>query len=194
MLRFSAILFAGCASGTSFSGVYLLSLSYSNATPVTNSAQLNQNLTGVFAGIVNGTVLEVRTGYLGLCISQPSGIWVCSNNAMALAKQIKSAGGSDPLNLVWMSAKFKDEAFFQGFMLVFHFSSSKVHFRTNTRNSAVLSPSQLSPLLYFSSQPFLVGARKPMQTDPNDRSNHFLRGLFLRLLFRSFPCLPCFFF
>ncbi|TVY55454.1 hypothetical protein LCER1_G003618, partial [Lachnellula cervina] len=59
----------------------------------------------------------------GLCISQSTGIWLCSSSATTLANLLKSqtVGASlfegsvgDPLNLIWIAGKFKEEIIFDG--------------------------------------------------------------------------------
>jgi len=60
---------------------------------------------------------------MGLCISQNTGIWLCSSSATTLANLLKSqtVGASlfegsvgDPLNLIWIAGKFKEEIVFDG--------------------------------------------------------------------------------
>ena len=65
-----------------------------------------------------GDSLEVRVGYMGLCIKETSGLWVCSKSANALANTIretKSTAG-DPLNLIWLANNYKSQVFFSGLM------------------------------------------------------------------------------
>ena len=86
--------------------LYLVSLSYQQGTPLNSSSQVNPNLTATFNNLVNGTSLEVRTGYFGLCVTYAGGIWVCSSDSVGLARQFQPF--QDPLNLIWVSQKFKD--------------------------------------------------------------------------------------
>ncbi|TVY82200.1 hypothetical protein LSUE1_G007803, partial [Lachnellula suecica] len=126
-----SILLAGCTSSNSLTNVYLLSVSYLNATtplPKVDAAQVNSNISNIFADITgagtrNVTSLEVRAGYMGMCISQTTGIWLCSSSATTLANLLKSqtasaasvqGGGEDPLNLIWIAGKFRDEIVFDG--------------------------------------------------------------------------------
>lgn len=60
---------------------------------------------------------------MGLCISQTAGTWLCSSSATTLANLLKSQTvgssliegvGGDPLNLIWIAGKFKDEIVFDG--------------------------------------------------------------------------------
>jgi hypothetical protein len=129
--RDAAILLAGCTS-SGLSNVYLLSLSYQNAsTPPTHidTSQVNPDISRSFASLAgagNNTYLEVRAGYMGMCISQASGIWTCSSSADVLANIVKgaaSSGGStaegksvDPLNLIWIAKTFQQEIVFDGLM------------------------------------------------------------------------------
>ncbi|PGH07631.1 hypothetical protein GX51_01640 [Blastomyces parvus] len=122
---FSAVLVAGC-SNSALANVYLISLSY--ATNITSSplqadhpAKLNPNMPGVFANLTTGvrdnvSSFEIRTGYLGHCMKQNSGLWVCARNVEPLANVIRDQKTSniDPLNLVYMSKTFKDRMAFSG--------------------------------------------------------------------------------
>lgn len=59
---------------------------------------------------------------MGLCITQSDGIWLCSSSATALANLIRgqnlglSGVGGDPLNLIWIAGKFRNEIVFNGLM------------------------------------------------------------------------------
>lgn len=61
---------------------------------------------------------------MGLCLSQNIGIWICSGSATTLANLVKSQnipvslsqGGGDPLNLIWIAGKFRDEIVFDGLL------------------------------------------------------------------------------
>lgn len=126
IILFSIIL-AGCTS-TSLTNVYLLSLSYLNATDhsKTDYAQVNANTSTLFrnlTGASDGLRLEVRAGYMGLCISQVAGTWLCSSSTTSLANLLKTqsnilggggVGQGDPLNLIWIAGKFRDEIVFNG--------------------------------------------------------------------------------
>ncbi|TVY27973.1 hypothetical protein LHYA1_G003510 [Lachnellula hyalina] len=100
------ILLAGCTSSNSLTNVYLLSVSYLNTTTLTaDPAQVNSNISNTFSGL---------TG---------AGIWLCSSSATTLANLLKSqtVGASlfegsvgDPLNLIWIAGKFKEEIVFDG--------------------------------------------------------------------------------
>ncbi|KLJ07587.1 hypothetical protein EMPG_16945 [Blastomyces silverae] len=76
---------------------------------------------GIFANLTAGvrnnvTSFEIRTGYLGHCMKQNSGLWVCARNIEPLANVIRDQKTSniDPLNLVYMSKTFKDRMIFSG--------------------------------------------------------------------------------
>jgi len=125
----AAIVLAGCTS-TSLADVYLLSLSYTNSSNLSkvDPAQINANASSVFRNLTvadNGTFLEVRVGYMGLCISQTVGAWLCSGSATSLANLLKTqssvlsggeVGQGDPLNLIWIASKFKEDIIFSGLM------------------------------------------------------------------------------
>jgi hypothetical protein len=114
-LPFAALVLAGCTSSTSsILNLYLVSLSYQQVTPLNSSSQVNPNLTATFNNLVNGTSLEVRTGYFGLCVSYAGGIWICSSDSAGLSRQFQPY--QDPLNLIWASQKFKDSIVFSGLM------------------------------------------------------------------------------
>lgn len=60
---------------------------------------------------------------MSLCISQSTGMWLCSSSATTLANILKSQAtatslvegdSGDPLNLIWIAGKFKDEIVFDG--------------------------------------------------------------------------------
>lgn len=67
-----------------------------------------------FTGLVNGSSLEVRAGYFGLCVRYADRIWVCSSNSAGLAKQLQPY--QDPLNLIWAQARFREGIIFSGLM------------------------------------------------------------------------------
>ncbi|KAG4429143.1 hypothetical protein IFR05_015372 [Cadophora sp. M221] len=121
-----SIVVAGCTTSNNLQNVYVLSLSYvSNPkTPTASSpVQLNPDVTTTFATIAaTHSALEVRVGYLGICISQVHSQWMCSNNALTLSNLIKLYGGvesgeQDPLNLIWIAGRFKDEMLYSGLLL-----------------------------------------------------------------------------
>ena len=116
-LEFLALVVAGCtSSSSSILNLYLISLSYQQGTPIKSSSQVNPNLTATFNNLVNGTLLEVRTGYFGLCVTHAGGIWMCSSDSVGLARQFQLF--EDPLNLISASQKFKDGIVFSGLMYV----------------------------------------------------------------------------
>ncbi len=94
--------------------IYLTSLSYSSIPNPTSSAEVNSNLTATFVTLVNGAALQVRASYFGLCVAGPDGFWVCSSDASGLARQFQPQ--QDPLDLISISAKFKDGVVFSGLM------------------------------------------------------------------------------
>lgn len=69
----------------------------------------------------NVTILEVRAGFMGLCLTQSDGTRFCSSSAAALASMVKDEGRNetdtaDPLNLIWIANNFKDKIVFNGLM------------------------------------------------------------------------------
>ncbi|QVM05430.1 hypothetical protein D8B26_000141 [Coccidioides posadasii str. Silveira] len=124
---FASILVAGCTS-TDLSNVYLLSLSYNtvgnNGTSYLDPTQVNENMASTISHVVGTNAsypsLEVRTGYLGMCLKQATDLWICARSAEALASLVKSRAGNsshnDPLNLIWTAKTFKDKLVFNGFI------------------------------------------------------------------------------
>lgn len=109
---------SACTSSTTVSlSLYLTALAYQ---PVSNSIsleQVNPDLVTTFAALVNGSSLEVRAGYFGLCVRYEGGIWVCSSDSAGLARQFQPY--QDPLNLIWTQARFREGIVFSGLMYVF---------------------------------------------------------------------------
>jgi hypothetical protein len=76
----------------------------------------------------NGTTLEVRAGYKGICVTQSNSGRICSSNIKALANLIKAEKSSvsngntsteiipDPLNLIMIANEFKDKIVFDGLL------------------------------------------------------------------------------
>ncbi|KAK2746814.1 hypothetical protein FQN57_002856 [Myotisia sp. PD_48] len=124
---FLSVLVAGC-TGADVSSIYLLSLSYTNNDTSTRSfhdqTQINPDASTTITGLAsrNSTApplnLEIRTGYLGMCLKQSSGLWVCARNVESLSTLLKDRQGSpsdlDPLNLIWTAKIFKDQLVFSG--------------------------------------------------------------------------------
>jgi len=113
---FFSILLAGCTS-SSMSNVYLMSLSYSNSTvPMTSMdpVQVTPNVSNTFANLTSSNAtLQVRVGYMAMCLQVPSREWTCSKNAETLANVVRgfnlaSGGNNDPLNLIWIANNFKE--------------------------------------------------------------------------------------
>lgn len=115
------------------SGVYLMSLRYNAQNySITNGAgQVNTLISHAVQNVTqtgNGTTLEVRAGYRGLCVGQNSEDRICSSSAKALANMIgarhsaiKFGNGSlettpDPLNLIMVAEEFRQKIVFDGLM------------------------------------------------------------------------------
>jgi hypothetical protein len=106
--------------------VYLLSLSYTNDTSPTShydSSQVNPNISSTFATLASSSSsssssLEIRVGYLGFCMPDSTGNWVCSRHASNLAKIINDSKPimDDPLNLIWIANNFQSRIVFDGLM------------------------------------------------------------------------------
>jgi len=117
----AAILLAGCTN-TGLSNVYLLSLSYKENHPGSaknRPLQVNPGISQVFTDLVNATTsLEVRAGYMGMCMRESMGLWACSTNANTLANSIRELKGTagDPLNLIWIANNFRSQMVFNGLL------------------------------------------------------------------------------
>ncbi|KAJ5664658.1 hypothetical protein N7462_011471 [Penicillium macrosclerotiorum] len=120
-----AILLAGCTSSNLMSNIYLLSLQYTSNFPTASvSGQVSTAIMQAIHSISqtgNGTSLEVRAGYMGLCVMQSDSERICSSSARALANLIKaekstiSQGNTsteftpDPLNLIMIANDFREK-------------------------------------------------------------------------------------
>ena len=122
-----AILIAGCSSGN-LSSVYLLSLEYKDTSSLALSASTIVS-TEIAHAVQNVThsgdepTLQVRAGYMGLCIMLNAGEWICSTNAKSLTNIVKLSsratnGTRDPLNLIYIANSFKEDIVFDGLLLV----------------------------------------------------------------------------
>ena len=115
LINHTAVVLSACtSSSTAPLGLYLTYLSYQPVHHSTSPAQLNPDLVTTFATLVNGSSLEVRAGYFGLCARYESGIWLCSSDSVGLARQFQSY--QDPLNLIWIQASFRGGIVFGGLM------------------------------------------------------------------------------
>jgi hypothetical protein len=95
--------------------VYILGLSYTNSTP-SNLSPAHQNLSEIFNNYKGGSQLEVRIGYFGMCVRQRGIVWLCSADANGLAEQVGPQ--NDPLNLIGVAVKFKDDVIFSGVLFM----------------------------------------------------------------------------
>ncbi|KAL2063544.1 hypothetical protein VTL71DRAFT_5349 [Oculimacula yallundae] len=119
----TSIVVAGCTT-PSLANVYLLSLRYLNSSTSTTSSthpeQLNPNISATFHNISDHPSLEVRAGYLGLCVRQNSEKWHCSRSAPSLVEIVELSRGSkdDPLNLLWIASNFRSQVVFVGLIFI----------------------------------------------------------------------------
>ena len=114
MWRFSALVQAGCAPPAGITSIYLTSVKYESRTSSYLPEADDRNLTATFSAIVNGSSLEVRTGFWGICVRDGPGKWQCGNDISDFARMNQPL--DDPLNLIALSAHFKDGIFFSGFL------------------------------------------------------------------------------
>ena len=111
----TALVLSGCtSSSTAQLGLYLTYLSYQSTQHSTSPVQVNPDLATTFTTLVNGSSLEVRAGYFGLCVRYENGIWLCSSDSAGLAREFQPY--QDPLNLIWVQARFKEGIVFSGLM------------------------------------------------------------------------------
>jgi hypothetical protein len=160
----TGVLVAGCTSH-GLSGMFLFSLSYASPSPVhePSSLEVNSNASSVLAGLNDvGATLEVRAGYLGMCVSSEAG-WVCSRSSEQLARIFQQAevdGPRDPLNLIYIADTFKREMAFVGLLCVL---SAQRHTDPNADladpSCVALSLLSLAALPLFSSPRFLAGLK-----------------------------------
>lgn len=89
--------------------VYLASLSYRNSSALNSPAQLNPSFFAIVSGISAQAQIEVRVGFFGLCVAAEHTDWHCDGNTSILAQKLDKT--SDPLNLLWIASRFKDQVF-----------------------------------------------------------------------------------
>lgn len=133
-----AILLAGCTSSNGLSNVYLLSLHYNDINTIgrANPAQVSTTIQQAVLNVSragNHSRLEVRAGYMGLCVTQGGDDHICSSSAKALASILKtektnnevgnaSLGNAtleytpDPLNLILIASDFREKIVFDGLL------------------------------------------------------------------------------
>ncbi|KAJ5375575.1 hypothetical protein N7517_007581 [Penicillium concentricum] len=127
-----SILLAGCSSN-SLSNIYLLSLEYTaKDSPLSTAAgQVSSGIAHAIHNVLqtgNGTTLEVRAGYMGICVTQSHTGRICSTNAQVLAnlfqaqKHVKNGTSTeivpDPLNLIMIANEFKEKIVFDGLIYI----------------------------------------------------------------------------
>lgn len=110
------------------SNVYLASFSYANDSSPTShydSDQVNPSIFSTFENLIsaNGTTistLEIRVGYLGFCMPDFAGNWICSRDASSFVEIINSTESTsgDPLNILWIAKNFQTQIIFSGLLYV----------------------------------------------------------------------------
>lgn len=115
LTNYTALVLSACtSSSTTPLGLYLTHLSYQTIPQSNSPVQVNPDLVTTFTALVNGSSLEVRAGYFGLCVRYQSGVWLCSSDSAGLARECQPY--QDPLNLIWVQARFKEGIIFSGLM------------------------------------------------------------------------------
>ncbi|KAH6889255.1 Ca2+ regulator and membrane fusion protein Fig1-domain-containing protein [Thelonectria olida] len=114
-----SLLLAACTSSNSFlRGIYILSFSYRTASQTSSGA--NDTISAVFNDQRNETtnIVEVRVGYFGICVMTNMGSWICDTQSSNLARAVRAANQSDPLNLLWIGNRFQSEAITTAFVFI----------------------------------------------------------------------------
>ncbi|KAL4894527.1 Ca2+ regulator and membrane fusion protein Fig1-domain-containing protein [Aspergillus ambiguus] len=123
---FLSILLAGCTSSNGLSNVYLVSLRYRNTSasaevdPEIVNPSIAEKIYGVMRPL-NDKIIEVRAGYMGLCLTRSDHSRLCSSSAAALASMARADGNNgtaDPLNLIWIAKNFKETIVFDGLIFI----------------------------------------------------------------------------
>ncbi|KAF2714790.1 hypothetical protein K504DRAFT_478161 [Pleomassaria siparia CBS 279.74] len=109
-----SILLAGCSSYSTMTNIYIMGLTYSNSTSSGLNA-IETSLSEALNGFKGSSQLEVRTGYFGMCVRQRGILWLCSSDTNGLVQQIGPE--NDPLNLIGVAAKFRDDVLFSGLFI-----------------------------------------------------------------------------
>lgn len=110
----TAILMAGCGSSSIAQRVYLVQLEYvSLRDPAKVPVGAWENITLPAYEAVKDTRLAVRTGYFGLCATTDYAEWKCRKSVSRL---VNSNQLVDPLGIISMAEKLKDDVVFPGFL------------------------------------------------------------------------------
>ncbi|KAJ5201241.1 Mg2+ transporter protein CorA-like/Zinc transport protein ZntB [Penicillium cf. viridicatum] len=133
-IRRITILLAGCSSSNSLSNIYLLSLEYTatESSFSTTPGQVNSAIAHAIHNVSqtgNGTTLQVRAGYTGICVTQSHTGRICSNDVKVLAnlfqtqRSVNNGNMSteivpDPLNLIMIANEFKEKIVFNGLIYI----------------------------------------------------------------------------
>ncbi|KAH7303199.1 Ca2+ regulator and membrane fusion protein Fig1-domain-containing protein [Stachybotrys elegans] len=116
-----SILIAGCTS-ESLSDIYLMSLSYANHVQSPDSPESLRNASFAISDLAaNHTPLEVRVGYLGMCLLV-SGQRICSRSHTVLETFILRMASEDeigdPLNVIYAANEFRRDVVFVALLFV----------------------------------------------------------------------------
>lgn len=111
----TAILIAGCTS-ESLSGIYLIALSYASEVSELDGSESIAEASSTLSDLAaNHTSLEIRAGYLGMCLLV-AGLTICSRNQETLEAFVRRTVSGDevgdPLSLVYAAARFRSEVIF----------------------------------------------------------------------------------
>ncbi|KAH6665313.1 Ca2+ regulator and membrane fusion protein Fig1-domain-containing protein [Plectosphaerella plurivora] len=116
-----SILIAGCTS-ESLSGIYLVALSYASKAPELDGSESIAEASSTLADLAaNHTSLEIRAGYLGMCL-MVAGLTICSSSQETLEAFVRRTVSGDevgdPLSLIYAAARFRSEVVFVALLFV----------------------------------------------------------------------------
>ncbi|KAH7353489.1 Ca2+ regulator and membrane fusion protein Fig1-domain-containing protein [Plectosphaerella cucumerina] len=116
-----SILIAGCTS-ESLSGIYLIALSYTSEVSELDGSEGIAEASSTLSDLAaNHTSLEIRAGYLGMCLLV-AGLTICSRSQETLEAFVhRTVSGDevgDPLSLIYAAARFRSEVVFVALLFV----------------------------------------------------------------------------
>ncbi|KAF1813000.1 hypothetical protein P152DRAFT_503658 [Eremomyces bilateralis CBS 781.70] len=114
ILSGESLVLAGCTNSSSFGrSVYVLSLTYQHTAAPPTSTDLFRNISDILSTASESLDVTVRVGYFGLCINDGSG-WRCHRSVPGLGT---TGAPNDPLMVVEMGRRYKDEVLFPGLLI-----------------------------------------------------------------------------
>lgn len=110
-MKIKALLVAGSTT-SSVVDIYVMSISYNPDAPTEVPSGDSNTLSKAFHDYlsVENKIQEVRVGYLGLCARTNVDLWICQASPYSLIQALGEADQTDPLNLIWLGDRFRNEA------------------------------------------------------------------------------------